>query len=103
FPDPDDCYTNSRNYPIQGSAADLQYLAIQRVQQAIQGTDAHLVNFVHDELVLEVRADLVEQVRGLVQDAMTTAFLELFTDYDPAPLANGLVEIGVGQNYAEAK
>ena len=103
FPDPNDCYTNSRNYPIQGSAADLQYLAIQRVHNAIQGMDAHLINFVHDELVLEVRADQVEKVAALVQDQMTNAFLDLFKSFDPAPLAKGLVEIGVGQSYAEAK
>jgi DNA polymerase-1 len=103
FPDPQDCYTNSRNYPIQGSAADLQYLAIQRVHQALQGMDAHLVNFIHDELVLEVREDLVDEVSALVQDEMTGAFLDLFKGFDPAPLARGLVEVGVGRSYAEAK
>jgi DNA polymerase I-like protein with 3'-5' exonuclease and polymerase domains len=103
FRDPDDCYTASRNYLIQGSAADLQYLAIQRVHQAIQGMDAHLVNFVHDELVLEVREDLVEKVSALVKDAMTNAFLDLFKDYDPVPLTRGLVEVGVGRSYADAK
>jgi len=36
-------------------------------------------------------------------DFRRTAFLDLFKDYDPVPLANSLVEIGVGQNYAEAK
>ena len=103
--DPQDCYTDSRNYPIQSAAADLQLLAVQKVHAGLQelGLPAFLVNFVHDELVLEARADCVEEISQLLVSQMTEAFLELFTDHDPEPLSSGLVEVGTGPNYAEAK
>ena len=105
FRDPQACYTDSRNYPIQAAAADLQLLAIQRTHAALLAAHApaYLVNFVHDELVMEVREDAREAVAVLVQEAMTGAYLDLFKDHDPEPLARGLVEVGSGPNYAEAK
>ena len=105
FRDPQDCYTDSRNYPIQAAAADLQLAAIVRVHAAIQkqGLPAYLVNFVHDELVLEVATDAAEDVSSLLVHEMKQAFLDLFKAYDPKPLSSGLVEIGKGPNYAEAK
>ena len=102
---PGNCYTVARNYPVQGAAADLMMLAILRTHAALlqAKVPAFLVNFVHDELVLEVADDAVAQVKDLVNQAMTSAFLDLFREYDPAPLARNLVEIGVGANYASAK
>lgn len=105
FRDPTDCYTDSRNYPIQAAAADLQLLAIQRTHAALTAAKlpAYLVNFVHDELVLEVREDVLADVEALLQTTMTGAYLDLFKDRNPEPLARGLVEVGSGLNYAAAK
>jgi len=105
FRDPQDCYTDSRNYPIQAAAADLQLLAIQRTHAALTAANlpAYLVNFVHDELVLEVREEALAEVTALLHKAMTGAFLDLFKDHDPEPLAHGLVEVGSGPSYGEAK
>jgi DNA polymerase I len=105
FQNPAMCYTDSRNYPIQAAAADLQLLAIQRIytRLAERNLPAFLVNFVHDELVLEVRADRVDEVSSLVVDEMSGAFLELFEPYKPEPVARGLVEVGVGFTYAQAR
>jgi hypothetical protein len=58
---------------------------------------------VHDELVLEVRADPVNEASSLLEDEMTDAFLEVFKPYKPAPVARGLVEVGVGANCAHVK
>jgi DNA polymerase I-like protein with 3'-5' exonuclease and polymerase domains len=58
---------------------------------------------VHDELVLDVRTDLVDEVSSLVVNEMTGAFLELFEPYNPEPVARDLVEVGTGFNYAQAK
>jgi hypothetical protein len=52
---------------------------------------AFLINFGHDELVLEVRDDLVDEVSSLLVDEMTGAFLELFQLYEPELVARGLV------------
>ena len=105
FQNPAYCYTDSRNYPIQAAAADLQLLAIQRIYAQLlrRKTPAFLVNFVHDELVLEVRADLVDEVSSLLEDEMSRAFLMLFRPYNPEPVARGLVEVGGGANYAQVK
>lgn len=105
FRDPADCYTDSRNYPIQAAAADLQLLAIQRTHAALEEAHlpAYLVNFVHDELVLEVREEALPEVADLLKRTMTGAYLDLFKDHDPEPLARGLVEVGSGPNYAAAK
>jgi hypothetical protein len=105
FQNPARCYTDARNYPIQAAAADLQLLAIQQIyaQLVERKLPAFLVNFVHDELVLEVRADRVDEVSSLVIDEMSGAFLELFEPYKPEPVARGLVEVGVGFTYAQAR
>jgi len=103
FQNPARCYTDARNYPIQ-AAADLQLLAIQRTYARLveRNLPAFLVNFVHDELALEVREDLTDAVSSLIVDEMTGAFLELFKPYNPAPVTLGLlVEVGVGYNYAQ--
>ncbi|MDP6415144.1 MAG: DNA polymerase [Gammaproteobacteria bacterium] len=92
-------YTDSRNYPIQSAAADLQLSTISRVHDAINGVSAFLINFVHDELVLEVRDDAIEQISAILREEMTAAFTEFFPDSTP----HGLIEIGIGDNYAEAK
>jgi DNA polymerase I-like protein with 3'-5' exonuclease and polymerase domains len=105
FQDPANCYTDSRNYPIQAAAADLQMLAIQRFYTRLieRNLPAFLINFVHDGLVLEVREDLIDEVSCLIVDEMTGAFLELFKAYNPQSVAQGLAEIGAGNNYAQAK
>ena len=55
--------------------------------------DAHMLMQVHDELVFEVRADAVEEVRRAVSERMSGA-AEL-----SVPL---LVDVGVGANWDEA-
>jgi DNA polymerase I-like protein with 3'-5' exonuclease and polymerase domains len=80
-------------------------LAIQKVHAVLLQTNlpAYLVNFIHDELVLEVQDNVVAEVRELLRHEMTQAFLDLFKSYEPEYMAQGLVEVGTGQNYAAAK
>jgi hypothetical protein len=61
------------------------------------------VNFIHDELVLEVREDLVDEASFLLEDEMSRTFLKLFKPYNPEPVAQGLVEVGAGANCAHVK
>jgi DNA polymerase I-like protein with 3'-5' exonuclease and polymerase domains len=86
-------------------AADLQLLAAQRIHARLleRKLPAFLVNFIHDELVLEVREDLVDEASFLLEDEMSRTFLKLFKPYNPEPVAQGLVEVGAGYNYAQAK
>ncbi|MFJ3486719.1 DNA polymerase I [Pseudomonas sp. NPDC090202] len=83
------------NAPMQGTAADI----IKRAMVAVNGwlessaLDARVILQVHDELVLEVREDLVEQISQEIRVHMSGA-----ADLD-VPL---LVEVGVGDNWDEA-
>ena len=82
------------NAPMQGSAADIIKRAMIAVAGWIAGRDdVHMLMQVHDELVFEVRADAIDEVRAAVIERMSGA-AEL-----AVPL---LVDVGVGANWDEA-
>lgn len=60
------------NAPIQGGAADLVKLAMQRVNYALQksGMDARILLQVHDELVVEAKEADAQKVSELVRQTM---------------------------------
>jgi DNA polymerase-1 len=84
------------NFVMQGSNADIIKVAMIRIARRLreEGRGARLVLQVHDELLLEVPDVEVSKVRELVRAEMVGAY-----DLDPA-LA---VDVGVGDNWAEAK
>jgi DNA polymerase-1 len=63
------------NMPIQGTAADIQKIAMIRVDERIRsaGIHARLLLSVHDELLLEVPREEVEPLAALVREAMEGA------------------------------
>jgi len=83
------------NAPMQGTASDIIKRAMIDLDQWLEGAGApaQMIMQVHDELVFEVREDLVEEVgarvRALMQGAADLA----------VPL---LVDVGVGDNWDEA-
>ena len=83
------------NAPMQGTAADIIKRAMVLVDRWLSESkvDARVILQVHDELVLEVREDLVEPVSAQLRDLLGAA-AEL-----AVPL---LVEVGVGANWDEA-
>ncbi|MCP1604614.1 DNA polymerase I [Pseudomonas citronellolis] len=83
------------NAPMQGTAADIMKRAMVAVDDWLQasGIDARVILQVHDELVLEVREDQVEEVAAKLRELMGAA----------AQLAVPLiVETGSGSNWDEA-
>jgi DNA polymerase I len=84
------------NAPIQGSSADIIKLAMVHLHRTLrdQGLPARLLLQVHDELVLEVAPEALEEVRDLTRHTMEEAVLLR------VPLR---VETGVGPNWMEAK
>jgi DNA polymerase-1 len=83
------------NAPMQGTAADIIKRAMIAVHGWLgtRGDDAHMLMQVHDELVFEVRKDVVDEVRaGVIERMSGAAKLSV-------PL---LVEAGVGKNWDEA-
>ena len=82
------------NSPIQGSAADIIKLAMLRVRDRLRNEkmSALLLLQVHDELVLEVPTDEVEQCAALLVEEMGAA-VELSVPLD--------VDVQIGDNWKE--
>ncbi len=64
-----------KNTPIQGANADMTKLALIYIQEQLweKNYDAKLINTVHDEIVVEAREDLAEEVKGVVEEMMINA------------------------------
>jgi DNA polymerase-1 len=83
------------NAPMQGTAADIIKRAMIDVDRWLIDSriDAQLIMQVHDELVFEVRRDLVDELAGRVRTLMSGA-AQL-----NVPLK---VDVGSGENWDEA-
>lgn len=83
------------NAPIQGTAADIIKVAMLRVDRELKKINAQsrMLLQVHDELVLEVMPDELEQVRAIVEKEMDSAITLR------VPLE---VSAGLGKNWEEA-
>ncbi len=83
------------NAPLQGSVSDIIKLAMIKVQQWIDQTnaDVKMLLQVHDELIFEVREETLESAKQAIKQCMETA-VNL-----SVPL---LVDVGVGKNWDEA-
>ena len=84
------------NSPIQGTAADIIKIAMNRVYQRLQreGLQSRLILQVHDELLIETREEELEQVSGILEEEMRKA----------ASLDMALeVDMHTGKNWYEAK
>ena len=84
------------NAPIQGSSADIIKIAMIELHRKLTTSSfpARLLLQVHDELVLEVDPDSIEEIKKIVKKTMEQA-VSL-----SVPL---LVETGIGNNWMEAK
>ncbi len=83
------------NAPMQGTAADIIKQAMVSVDRWLQDSqlDARIIMQVHDELVLEVKDDIIEVVvAGLREHMEAAASLDV-------PL---IVDVGVGDNWDQA-
>ncbi len=87
-------YRMAINAPIQGTAADILKVAMNRLWRELRarGLRGRMILQVHDELVLEVPKDELDEVTPLVIETMEGAF-----DLD-APLK---VDAKVGENWLE--
>lgn len=83
------------NTPIQGTAADIIKLAMNRAEQALRekGFDANLILQVHDELIVEAREDIAEEAAKVLSEAM-----EKVIELDVQLIA----EARIGKTWAEA-
>jgi DNA polymerase-1 len=70
---------NGKNTPIQGTSADILKRALRLLHDRLRGTDAQIVNIVHDEIVVEADAQNAADVVKIVEDAMCDAGEEYVT------------------------
>ena len=87
-------YRMAINAPIQGTAADILKVAMNRLWRELQarGLRSRMILQVHDELVLEVPEDELDEVAPLVVETMEGAY------HLDAPLK---VDAKVGRNWLE--
>jgi DNA polymerase I - 3''-5'' exonuclease and polymerase domains len=70
--------TSGANYQDQGTGAEIAFRALRALPEDIQ---SYLINFVHDELLLEVPEARVAEVQALVEKTMITAADSLLLRY----------------------
>jgi DNA polymerase I len=72
----------ARNLPIQGTGADIVKLAMCRVYKRLHSENpkAHLINLVHDELVVECPQGEATKVSAMVKQEMEQAFLAVLPE-----------------------
>ena len=88
---------NAINSPIQGTAADMIKLAMQKVHAAMKkaGMKSKMILQVHDELVFDAFTEEVNELKPLILENMEAAL--------PLPFGVPVVaECGEGQNWLEA-
>jgi len=83
------------NAPIQGGAADIIKLAMNRVVEYLKnaGLKTKMLLQVHDELVFEAPDSEVEQASQIIKQTMES-IVQLDVPF--------IAEVGVGQNWTEA-
>jgi DNA polymerase I-like protein with 3'-5' exonuclease and polymerase domains len=68
-----------KNHKIQGSNADTIKQAMVYINDRVQSYDARLLSTVHDETIVEVKDDQVEEVTNIVSKATIDGFAEFFS------------------------
>jgi DNA polymerase-1 len=90
------------NAPMQGTQADIIKIAMKKIDQEIHSgklsDDVHMILQVHDELVFEVRGNLVEEVIEKFKKIMENILPEKITSGVPI-----IAEASVGKNWGEMK
>lgn len=94
----DKCYGSAMNQGPQGGACEVLSHALVRLDRE-QNRNFKLINTVHDEICSEVLESKVEKYCHVVERCMIEGFLDVF----PSGIAKGLVSIGYGKSWADAK
>lgn len=98
--DPDYAYTQSANYPIQGAAAVVQFIAASGFYKFYcehPELDFRILKLVHDSIDFDCRAENLETVRDALTEIMQNAMLVVFPD---APVFD-IVGFSSGANWGE--
>jgi DNA polymerase-1 len=66
--------------PVQGTAADGFKLALINLDRQLDGQNACIVHILHDEVIVEARADIVDSVAETVKECMENAFNDILPE-----------------------
>jgi DNA polymerase-1 len=78
---PDDASDRSLfNLPVQATGADGFKLALIHISEKLNGLDARIVHARHDEIIVEAREDLADQVQAIVKESMEEAFKKIIPE-----------------------
>ncbi|MBB4689388.1 bifunctional 3'-5' exonuclease/DNA polymerase [Amycolatopsis jiangsuensis] len=89
----------TRNFVVQASAADLTAVLLATLRRRLPDP-AHLVFFLHDEVIVHTPADLADEVAALIEDTVAEAARLLFGEACPVRFPMHAVPV---DTYAEAK
>lgn len=85
------------NAPIQGAAADVIKLAMVKIEEMLQNkgfsNNAKMILQVHDELLFEIKDDIIKKLTPLVKNIMEQSFKK----------AAIRVDVSTGRNWSEMK
>ena len=65
------------NFPIQGTASDGLKIALVLLDRKLEGMDARILHTPHDEIIVEAKEEISEEVAEIVKVCMEKAFEKL--------------------------
>jgi DNA polymerase I-like protein with 3'-5' exonuclease and polymerase domains len=78
---PDDASDRSLfNLPVQATGADGFKLALIHISEKLNRLDARIVHTQHDEIIVEAREDIADQVQTIVKESMKNAFKKIIPE-----------------------
>lgn len=96
---PGKMYTRSVNHPVQGAAAEIVIKALNNLTNSIDNKDINMIACIHDEILLEVNKNNVEDTKNILKKCMDDAMLSMF----PKATLNKLVDVKHGNSWVELK
>jgi len=66
-------FTDAVNYPIQGTGSDLLKMAVAMFGKLKGDLDAYVVNLVHDEIIVEAKEDIADNIKNVLSASMEKA------------------------------
>jgi DNA polymerase I-like protein with 3'-5' exonuclease and polymerase domains len=66
--------------PVQANGADGFKLALCLISRALEGIDARIVHTQHDEIIVEARDGIEDQVETIVKESMGEAFSQIIPE-----------------------
>ncbi len=66
-------FTDAVNYPIQATGSDILKMAVVFFGRYTKGKNAFIVNLVHDEIVVETKEEIAEEIKNILSKSMKNA------------------------------